>query len=211
MPNPLENERRVRALNRWAGENLGLDYLKDKKDELMQNVDSGIQEHIVNPITEAGYPNVGAGIGTAISTPLQAISDQIPTTLPDIGMAMVPVPGMKLEGKATRAIFTPQQEEQIITKLAKMHPGQPDIINAKLAAMEKQAADKIKGAYHGDVGGIKSKDAQAALTYKPKQDNIVHDASSTAQLPVAQESAKRYMSTAEEQVRRSALAKAAAK
>ncbi len=40
---------------------------QNQYEEMLRDIDTGIQSNVVNPMTEAGYPNLGAGVGAAAS------------------------------------------------------------------------------------------------------------------------------------------------
>lgn len=134
---------RAAALNEYLNENLGLNYVKRKKGEFLAGADDAIQKHVVNPITEAGYPNVGAGLGTALSTPLQVAADQIPSSTSDIAMSALMVPNMKSLGNtaaaAVRAI-SPEARQSMRMYLETKYAAEPQKVSQGMQEFERMAS-----------------------------------------------------------------------
>lgn len=60
---------------------------QNQYEQMMQGMEGGIQENVVNPMTEAGYPNLGAGIGAAGMAGAEMLTPGPNEGLPFMGMA----------------------------------------------------------------------------------------------------------------------------
>jgi hypothetical protein len=212
MPNPLEKRKslldRASQFNDNISSNLGFDGLNKLKNDSLEAMDAGIQKHIVNPITEAGYPNAGAGIGTAISAPVRTVASLVPESAASAAATFFPA------GKVTK-LFNPAEESFLIKSIKAAHPeATDDVVKTSLLNLEKQQAARNTGKDLADAKMVQRDTIAAnqldALTTKPAPVSII----SGKDIPIPEafvQTARTTNTVGDDMLRRSALSRAAGK
>jgi hypothetical protein len=209
------DQTRILALKKKADEEQRpgfLERLSAAKRGALEGADSWLQENVVNPISEAGYPNVGAGLGTAASTGLQVAADRIPTSSEELAMSLpvgrVIKPIQKMANKTPAAAdaisatlpsalsgkpgsrLPEDVYNQFFDQIAPIARGDVPKFNAAMAQMESawlkqnaEAAAKQATANMTGVLEMKTADQVRNLFAKSKPDAVVREATTSAVAP----------------------------
>lgn len=145
-----------------------------------ETTDNFLQDKIVNPLTEAGYPNLGAGIG-AVGSSIVDLS--VPESSMEAAMGVVP--NLKMAGQAGRAAgIVAREEPALMRMLEQKFPGD----RAKQAMALEQLKTGVGRAEPMAAAGAMQTENRAAtaldaMQMKPQVDSRVIDASSTNKIP----------------------------
>lgn len=96
---------------------------QNQYEDMLKDLDGGIQENVVNPISKAGYPNLGAGIGAMAGAGTEMIpgpNEGLPFLGSGLGMALPPrkkvesiMDFMKPEAREVAEARTKQMREEL--------------------------------------------------------------------------------------------------
>lgn len=170
--------------------------------------DEYLQEKVVNPLTEKGYPNVGAGLATVPASAMQFLANrEKENARPDAIMAGEGVTGGKMGEPGSR--LPKEVYDEFFDKIAPIARGDTAKFNSAMAQMEKawlaQSADAgVKAATSslGRADKMKAEEGVRALFAKQKPDaGGTKTMDMTSKTGKAQESAKQYESAADERAR----------
>ena len=196
--------KRASQFNDDVSNSIGFDKINKYKHDALDAMDESIQKHVVNPISEAGYPNVGAGIGTAISAPVRTAAEFVPESAASTAMTFFPA------AKVTK-LFNPAEESFLIKSIKNSHPGiSEEAVNSNLLNMEKQYAARQAGKDLANPA-MAQQDTRAAsqidaLNTKAKPDTIT----AGKDIPILDanaQTARTSNSVSDELIRRAALTK----